>query len=294
MLRIARIQSIEEARVPESNERVSISLRSGVADVRLNRPEKMNALDDAMFRGIIDAGLQLREDSSVRAVVLSGEGRCFCAGLDVSSFGAMAGAGDRQPAAQEDGDRAARGLFSKTDSPANRAQYTAWVWQDLPVPVIAAVHGVAYGGGFQLAMGADIRVVAPDARLSVMEIKWGLVPDMAATQTLKNLVRLDVAKELAFTGRVVSGTQAAELGLATTVSETPLEAAKDMAKEIATKSPDAIRANKRLFNETRELGMAEGFKLEERLQASLIGSPNQVEAVKANLQKRDPKFSDPD
>ncbi len=279
--------------MPKSNERVKITLRDSVADVRLNRPEKMNALDDAMFRGIIDAGLQIKDDKSVRAVVLSGEGRAFCAGLDFSSFAAMAGDGDGQATPQEDGDRGVRGLFSKTDSPANRAQYTAWVWQDIPVPVIAAVHGVAYGGGFQIAMGADIRVVAPDARLSVMEIKWGLVPDMGATQTLKNLVRLDVAKELAFTGRVISGTEAAELGLATQVSETPLEAAMEMAMEIATKSPDAIRANKQLFNETRNLGMPEGFKLEERLQAGLIGSPNQVEAVKANLQKREPKFSDP-
>ncbi len=280
--------------MPQSNERVQISLRNGVADVRLNRPEKLNALDDAMFRGIIDAGLQIKEDNSIRAVVLSGEGRAFCAGLDFSSFGAMAGDGDRQAPEPEDGDRAPRGLLSRTDGPANRAQYTSWAWQDIPIPVIAAVHGVAYGGGFQIAMGADIRVVAPDARLSVMEIKWGLVPDMAATQTLKNLVRLDVAKELAFTGRVVSGTEAAELGLATQLSETPLEAAMEMAMEIATKSPDAIRANKQLFNETRNLGMPEGFKLEERLQAGLIGSPNQREAVKANLQKRDPKFSDPD
>ena len=280
--------------MPDSSQRVQINLRGGVADVRLNRPEKMNALDDAMFRGIIDAGLQLRDDKTLRAVVLSGEGRAFCAGLDVSSFGAMAGNGDRPAADSEDGDRATRGLFSKTGSAANRAQYSAWVWQDLPVPVIAAVHGVAYGGGFQIARGADLRIVAPDARLSVMEVKWGLVPDMSATQTLKNLVRLDIAKELAFTGRIISGSEAAELGLATQLSETPLEAAMEIAMEIASKSPDAIRASKRLFNETRELGIPEGFKLEERLQAGLIGSANQVEAVKANLEKRDPKFSDPD
>jgi enoyl-CoA hydratase/carnithine racemase len=278
--------------VPEKNERVQIHLRDGVADVRLNRPEKMNALDDAMFRGIIDAGLQLKQDKSLRAVVLSGEGRAFCAGLDFSGFAGMAGRGSSD--ATDDGGRAARGLFSKTNSPANRAQYSAWVWQELPVPVIAAVHGVAYGAGFQIAMGADIRVVAPDARLSVMEIKWGLIPDMAGSQTLKNLVRLDVAKELAFTGRVVSGSEAAQLGLATQLSETPLEAAMQIALEIASKSPEAIRANKRLFNESRELASPEGFKLEEKLQAGLIGSANQVEAVKANLEKRDPKFSDPD
>jgi enoyl-CoA hydratase/carnithine racemase len=276
------------------SDRVQITLHGGVADVRLNRPEKMNALDDAMFEGLVAAGLRLREDRSVRAAVLSGEGRCFCAGLDMASFGAMAGeaTGDRPREGSRGG--TARSLFSKTQSPANRAQYAAWVWQDVPVPVIAAIHGVAYGGGFQIAMGADIRIVAPDARLSVMEVRWGLIPDMAGTQTLRNLVRLDVAKELAFTGRVVSGTEAASLGLATQVSDAPREAAMEMAMEIASKSPDAIRAGKRLFNETRLLGLAEGLALEERLQASLIGRPNQVEAVKANLEKRDPRFTDPD
>ena len=274
----------------ETNERVQIRIHDGVADVRLNRPEKMNALDDAMFQGIIEAGRQLQDDKSLRAVVLSGEGRAFCAGLDFSGFAGMAGEGDTS----EQGSRAARGVLAKTDRITNRAQTAAWVWQELPVPVIAAVHGVAFGGGFQIAMGADIRVVAPDARLSVMEIKWGLIPDMAGTQTLKNLVRLDVAKELAFTGRVVSGSEAAQLGLATQLSETPLEAAMEIAMEIASKSPDAIRANKQLFNQTRELDTAAGFKLEERLQGGLIGSSNQVEAVRANLQKREPKFNDPE
>jgi enoyl-CoA hydratase/carnithine racemase len=275
------------------SDRVQITMHGGVADVRLNRPEKMNALDDAMFEGIVAAGLRLREDRSVRAAVLSGEGRCYCAGLDMASFGAMAGETGREPP-RERSERAARGLFARTDSPANRAQYAAWVWQDVPVPVIAAIHGVAYGGGFQIAMGADIRIVAPDARLSVMEIRWGLIPDMAGTQTLRHLVRLDVAKELVFTGRVVSGTEAAELGLATQVSDAPREAAMEMAMEIASRSPDAIRAGKRLFNETRLLGLAEGLALEERLQAGLIGKPNQVEAVKANFDKRDPRFRDPD
>jgi enoyl-CoA hydratase/carnithine racemase len=288
------------------SDRVRITVSAGVADVRLNRPDKMNALDDAMFQGILEAGARLKEDRHVRAVVLSGEGRAFCAGLDFSSFGEMAGdsagkdEGERasgegrgSSGTREGGDRAARGLLSRTGSPTNRAQSAAWVWQEIPVPVIAAVHGVAYGGGLQIALGADIRIVAPDARLSVMEIKWGLVPDMAGTQTLRHLLRLDVAKELAFTGRVVSGAEAAALGLATQVSATPLEAALEMAREIASKSPDAVRASKRLFNETRLSGLAEGFQLEESLQRGLIGSPNQIEAVRANLQKRQPDFDDP-
>lgn len=285
-------ESRPEAITPE---RVTITLRDGVADVRLNRPEKMNALDDGMFRGLIAAGERLRREPGVRAVVLSGEGRAFCAGLDMSSFGAMAGAGDPTPAAEAlAGDRPARGLFSRASGPGNRGQQAAWVWQQVPVPVIAAVHGVAFGGGLQVALGADIRIIAPDARMSVMEIKWGLVPDMAGTQTLRNLVRLDVAKELTFTGRVITGPEAVELGLATQVSDDPLEAALEMAREIASKSPDAIRANKQLFNDTRLLGIEEGLKLEERLQGRLISSPNQVEAVKANMQKREPNFTDPE
>lgn len=274
------------------SERVRVTIQDGVADVRLNRPDKMNALDDAMFRAIAETGGRLRDDLSLRAVVLSGEGRGFCAGLDFSSFGAMAGGGARTEEPSQE-DRAARGLLAPTDGPGNRAQYASWVWQEIPVPVIAAVHGVAFGGGLQIALGADIRILAPDARLSVMEIKWGLVPDMAGTQTLRHLVRLDVAKELTFTGRVVSGGEAVQLGLGTQLSDTPLEAALEMAREIASKSPDAVRASKRLLNETRLLGLAEGLGLEESLQRGLIGGRNQVEAVKANLQKRQPDFDDP-
>jgi enoyl-CoA hydratase/carnithine racemase len=160
--------------------------------------------------------------------------------------------------------------------------------------VIAAIHGVAYGGGLQIALAADIRIVAPDARLSVMEVKWGLIPDMSGTQTLRHLVRLDVAKELTFTGRVVSGREAVEIGLATQLSDTPLEAALEMARQIAGRSPSAIRAGKRLLDASVRLGLEAGLQLEAELQAKLIGRPNQVEAVKSNLEKRDPNFSDPD
>lgn len=270
------------------SERVSIRVQDGVADVRLNRPDKMNAIDAAMFRDLGQAGADVAADASIRAVVLSGEGRAFCAGLDFSSFGAMAGEGERETSGATDV------LANSGDSPANFAQRAAWVWQEVPVPVIAAVHGVAYGGGFQIAMGADIRYVAPDARLSVMEIKWGLIPDMSGTQTLRHLVGLDVAKHLTFTGRVVSGTEARELGLATVVSQHPREDALELAREIASKSPDAIRAGKQLLNAAPHASIAEGLKLEEKLQRGLIGSANQVEAVKANLGKRAPKFSDPD
>jgi enoyl-CoA hydratase/carnithine racemase len=271
-------------------------MKGGVADVRLNRPDKLNAIDAAMFAGLVEAGEQLAADPSLRTVVLSGEGRAFCAGLDMASFQAMAGDAPRRDAAASPREGAETGgAFVPGGGPVgNRGQRAAWIWQELPVPVIAAVHGVAFGGGLQIALGADIRIVAPDARLSVMEIKWGLVPDMAGTQTLRHLLPLDVAKELAFTGREVSGEEAVALGLATHVSDTPLEAALELAREIAGKSPDAVRASKRLFNETRYTSVAEGLSLEEALQKGLIGSGNQIEAVKANMQKRPPEFSDPE
>jgi len=266
------------------SDRVTVTVDAHVADVRLSRPDKMNALDGAMFQALVETGRKLAAEPGVRAVVLSGEGRGFCAGLDFTSFAAMAGAG----AGGQGPDLLARG----PESPANQAQRAAWVWQELPVPVVAAVHGVAFGGGLQIALGADLRIVAPDARLSVMEIKWGLVPDMSGTQTLRHLVRLDVAKELTFTGRVVSGVEAVELGLATRVADDPRAAALALAAEIAGRSPAAIRAGKALLNGSVQGDVAEGLALEERLQRSLLGRPQQVEAVRANLEKRSPRFVD--
>jgi enoyl-CoA hydratase/carnithine racemase len=268
-------------------------IAGGIADVRLNRPDKLNALDLAMFEALVATGLELGRDRALRAVVLSGEGRAFCAGLDFASFQAMAPRpeGGRGPAG---GTRPTQGLLDASDgSPASFAQRAAWIWTEVPVPVIAAVHGVAYGGGLQVALGADLRLVAADARLSVMEIKWGLVPDMSGTQTLRRLVRLDVAKELTFTGRVVSGTEAVALGLATRVCEDPRAAALALASEIAERSPDAIRAGKRLLDASGVGSVEDGLRLEATLQRGLIGSPNQVEAVRANLEKRAPRFRDP-
>jgi enoyl-CoA hydratase/carnithine racemase len=260
-------------------------LAGGIADVRLNRADKMNALDMPMFEALVATGTDLARDASLRAVVLSGEGRAFSAGLDFTSFQSMAGQSDER----------GTNLLSRSrdESPANFAQRAAWVWTEVPVPVIAAVHGVAYGGGLQIALGADLRFVTPDARLSVMEIKWGLVPDMSGTQTLRRLVRLDVAKELTFTGRVISGTEAVALGLATRVADDPRAAAIALATEIATKSPDAIRAAKRLLDRSGVGSVEDGLQLEESLQRGLLGRPNQIESVRANLEKRAPRFADP-
>ena len=270
-------------------DRVSVTVTDGVADVRLTRPEKMNALDTAMFAGIVDAGESLKSDPSVRAVVLSGEGRGFCAGLDFSSFQAMAGAGGGGGAAAE---RPQRQITDLEGRITHLGQQAAYVWQELEVPVIAALHGVALGGGAQIALGADLRIMAPDAQLSILEIRWGLVPDMTGTAMLVRLVGLDKAKELALTGRMVTGVEAAQIGLATRVSDTPLDDALALAREIAGKSPHAIRGIKRLLNAAPGRSFAEQFEDERRTIGSLIGSRNQVEAVTAYFEKRDPVFED--
>jgi enoyl-CoA hydratase/carnithine racemase len=197
------------------------------------------------------------------------------------------------------GERASSGGGAPSPAPAQGArpdnffQRSAYVWKRLPVPVIAAVHGVAYGGGFQVALGADIRIARPDAKFSILEIKWGLVPDVALTQTVRDVLRLDVVKELCWTGRIVEGSEAVSLGIVTRLAEDPLAAALELAREIAGKSPDAIRSGKRLLEEAWHADAATGLALEARLQGRLIGSPNQIEAVKASLEKRAARFENP-
>ncbi len=271
------------------SDRVQIDVRGGVAQVRLNRPDKMNALDGAMFTAIAEAGERVAADPSIRAVVLSGEGRAFCAGLDFGSFQQMAdgGSGDRErPAA--DITAVEEGRIT------HLGQQVAHTWQEVPVPVIAAVQGVALGGGCQIALGADLRIVAPDARMSVLEVKWGLIPDMTGTWTLSRLVGTDVAKLLTFTGRMVEGEEAVRIGLATEVAADPHARATELATEIASKSPDAVRAAKRLLNAAGTQPIADQFAAERREIGRLIGSPNQVEAVMAGFEKRDPVFADPE
>lgn len=278
------------------SDRVSLSVSSdGVADVRLTRPDKINALDAAMFAAIVEAGESLKTDRSVRAVVLSGEGRGFCAGLDFSSFQAMAGGQPPLPTADAGAPAppsAGRSIMDTAGRITHLGQQAAYVWQELEVPVIAAVHGVALGGGAQIALGADLRIVAPDARISILEIRWGLVPDMTGTAMLPLLVGLDVAKELALTGRMVSGEEAVRIGLATRVSDTPLDDALALASEIAGKSPQAVRGVKRLLNASPGRPVAEQFADERKTIGSLIGSRNQVEAVTASFEKREPVFED--
>jgi enoyl-CoA hydratase/carnithine racemase len=269
------------------SDRVTFTLSEGIADVRMSRPEKRNALDGAMFHALADVGERLRTEQGVRCVVLSGDGSSFCAGLDFASFQMMAG-GD-VPAAD---DQSSPGAI-KEGRITHLAQQVCWVWQEIPVPVIAAVHGHALGGGLQIALGTDIRIVHPDTQMSVREVHWGLVPDMTGTLMLSTLVRADVAKELLFTARVFDGREAHALGLATRLSDSPLETAMAMAREITDRSPDAIRGSKALLNGLFNAGAAEQFAAERRMIGSVIGRPNQIEAVMANFEKRPSVFTDP-
>jgi len=263
---------------------VTIDINNGIADVRLNREEKYNALSQDMFDAIIEAGQSLATADDVSVVLLSGKGRGFCAGLDMASFASMSD-GSRKSQAGTDA------LLTKDESPENRAQRPALVWKRLPMPVIASLHGVVFGGGCQFALGADIRIASPDIKMSIMEIKWGLVPDMSITQTLRDLMPMDVAKELTFTGRILNGEQAKEVGLVTRVADDPLAAAMALAEEIAGKNPDAVRAGKTLYEQTWHADERTGLQLEASLQAGLIGTGNQIEAVKANFEKRAPVFA---
>jgi enoyl-CoA hydratase/carnithine racemase len=258
-------------------DRVSITVEHHVADVRLNRPDKMNALDPAMFQGIIAMGEQLASMKSVRAVVLSGEGRSFCAGLDMASMA---------------GGAAISSLTDRTHGNANTFQQVAMLWRKLPMPVIAVVHGVCFGGGLQIASGADIRVVAPDARLAVMEMKWGLIPDMGGYALWRGLVRDDVLRELTYTNREFSGAEAHGLGFATYVDESPHARAMAIAHEIANRNPEAMREAKGLFNDFADMDENAILMAESERQARVIHKPNQIEAVMAGMQKRAASFAD--
>ena len=262
--------------------RVTIAFDRGVADVRLNRPDKLNALDLPMFEAIVAAANQVRDANGVRAVVLSGVGRAFCAGIDMAMLATLESAAQR--------DR----IAARSHGEANIFQRVALAWRDLPVPVIAAVHGVAFGGGFQLMLGADMRYVAADAQLAVMEIRWGLAPDMAGTVLMRTLARDDIVRELCYTGRIFSGCDARDFGFATRVCADPRAEALSTARAIASNSPDAIRETKTLLGcaATRERGAQ--LLAESLAQNRLLEGRNHAEAVAASLAKRESVFDDSD
>lgn len=262
-------------------ERVAIEISGGVADVRLVRTDKMNAVDDAMKTAIVAAADRLRQERGIRAVVLSGEGRAFCAGIDTGRFGGA-----------QTGSRRAHRHTPRTRGMLNNSQYVVWVWRELPMPVIAAVHGVAFGAGFQIMLGADMRYIAPGTKLSIMEAKWGLVPDMGGTQLFRHLAREDIVRELTYTGRIFGAEEALTYGFATRVTDDPHAAAMATAREIAGRSPSAVRAAKRLLNAAPVCDVASGLLAESLEQDLLIGQPHQLEAVRANVEKRPPVFED--
>jgi enoyl-CoA hydratase/carnithine racemase len=266
------------------NDRVTINmLENGIADVRMNRPDKMNALDPAQWRALADTIDQLKATAALRVVVLSGEGRAFCAGLDLASM-----AGEREAGASSTG----ANLAARTRGIVNDMQYVAWGWRELPVPVIAAVHGVAFGAGSQIMAGADIRIVHPGTRIAIMEMKWGLVPDVGGMPLWRTQVADDVLREMIYTNRVFDGAEAKALGFATHVSDDPLAHALALAREIAGKNPHAVRGAKRLCNLAARATDAELLQAESDEQIKVMRTPNQVEAVMAEMQKRPPLFVD--
>lgn len=253
--------------------RVTTTIADGVAQVRLTRADKMNAIDPAMFDALLDTIGTLRT-SPARCVVLSGEGRAFCAGLDMASMAAGAAGLD---------------LSSRTHGLANRVQQVAWGWRTLPMPVIAAVHGLAFGGGLQIMAGADVRIAAPDTRFAILEAKWGLVADMAGFALWRD-VRCDVLRELAFTAREFDAVEAQAAGFVTRIADHPVDTAMAIARGIAGRSPDAVRAAKRLANLADDADAATILAAESAEQIALLGTANQVEAVRAGMERRAPDF----
>ena len=260
--------------------RVTTTITNQIAHVQMSRPDKMNALDMEMLESLVAAGEAIAQDKNVRAVVLSGEGKGFCAGLDLMSMAALASSG------------ATRDLEERTHNDCNIFQRVSMIWRDLPMPVIAAVHGTSFGGGFQIMLGTDIRVIAPDTKLSIMEVKWGLTPDMGGTVLMAELARADIVRELVYTGRVFSGLEAKEYGFATHLAEAPLTKAMEIAELIAAQSPHSVRVSKALLSAARSNDRSEQLLAEAHAQKELIGGINQKEAVMAGMTKVKAQFTD--
>lgn len=261
--------------------RVIVIEDNSIATVTLNRPEKKNALDIELIQALVDAGTQLAARRDIRAVILRGAGQTFCAGLDVTAMPKIAAF------AAEMG-----GIMKRTHGTSNIFQAVSTIWANLPMPVIAAVEGFAFGGGFQIMLGADIRIAAPDTQFSIMETKWGLVPDMGGMVAMHRLARADVIRRLSYTAEIFDGSAALNWGFVTELATDPLVRATALAAKITSRSPDAVRAAKSLINTTASMGEAEILLEESRAQGGLIGQPNQMEAVMAGFENRAPKFHD--
>lgn len=264
------------------NDRVIVTVQDHIAMVVLNRPEKMNALDQLGFEQLVEAAVDIGKDNRVRAVIIHARGDHFCSGADKSFL---------QGAVSDPAVFSQKALNLAEGESANEFQKPTMMWFELDVPVVVCLQGVVYGAGMQLALAGDIRIGSESTKMSLFEIHWGLIPDMGVSQTLPRLVRADVATELVLTGRVVEAQEALSIGLLTRVEAEPLSAAIALAKQIASKSPDAIKRGKKLLRDSAKMSVAHGLGLEARLQSELVGTPNQVKAAMANLQKRTPKFN---
>jgi enoyl-CoA hydratase/carnithine racemase len=260
------------------SDRLRIEVADGIARVHLARSEKYNGLDLPMIRALAAAPALIRADRSVRVVILDGDGEAFCAGLDFASVG-------RDPRGF------ARAGF-KVPGGLNLFQRCCWAWRQLPVPVIAVLHGYCYGGGLQLALAADFRITTPDCQLAVLEGKWGLIPDMTGSVTLRELVGIDVAKRLTMTAETFSGERAHALGLVTEVSDSPQTAAAELATALAARSPEAISAAKALFQRTWSASPRRAFWIETVLQLRLLRGANHRIARDAGLRREQPVFRD--
>jgi enoyl-CoA hydratase/carnithine racemase len=258
---------------------VKYEQKGAVAIVTLNRPDKYNAMSLEMFDQLIVTSEKIAKDRTVRAVVLTGEGKVFCSGMDIANF-------------NPDSDLTATSIQKRTHGICNKWQKAIWTWWECPVPVIAAVKGLSYGAGLQLTMAADIKYVHPETRFSILEMKWGLIPDLSGTQLMRGNVREDIFKELTFTNRIFSAEEAVQYGFATHVSGYPMKAAMEIANKIATKNPAAIIKAKTLINSAKYVSAKEGLQAESDLQQEIMMKPDQLEAVYANMQKRSPLFND--
>ncbi|UDL06465.1 crotonase/enoyl-CoA hydratase family protein [Marinobacter sp. CA1] len=262
-----------------NNNRVVLEIDQGIATVTLNRPDKYNGLDMAMFDAIVAVTRQLKKDRSVRAVILKGAGEAFCSGLDVAKV-------SKNPV------NFLKLLVKPGRKISNLAQDVGYLWRDVPAPVIAVTHGYCFGGGFQIALGADFRFSTSDCEFSIMETKWGLIPDMSLTVTLRELISIDLAKELTMTARRFNGAEAKEMGLVSRVCDDPLAEAQAFARELSERSPDAVAASKLLFNRTWSAPDKAALDWETRLQKKILARTNQRTAVARNTSDPEKAYED--
>ncbi len=270
------------------NNRIKLEVHDHIARVTLARSEKMNSLDPDMFAAIPMVGEQLRNDPSVRVVILDAEGDNFCSGLDKASI-----AGLMNPSGAADGETlAVANLAVRTHGIANAPQYAAWMWRELPMPVIAAIKGITFGGGLQIALGCDMRYASADSQFSIMEMKWGIVPDMSSSQIMRHLVADDVIRELTFTARIFTAEDALKWGFVTAIVDDPVAHAYTIAEQIVTKNPQAVRAAKQILDRAPYQTQAEGLLFESVQQDQILGSDNQKEAVMSQLERRAPNYTE--